>query len=214
MCLQTELKMELITKYFPNLTNDQIDKFIQLEGLYTEWNSKINVISRKDMEHFYEHHVLHSLGIAKVIQFQPGAYVLDVGTGGGFPGIPLAILFPETKFMLVDSIGKKIRVVREVAQSVGITNVIAIQTRAEEVKGKFDFVVSRAVTTLPNFIKWVESKIKKENRNILRNGILYLKGGDLEAELAPVLDKCQFYNLSDYFEDIFFETKKVVHVTL
>jgi len=137
-----------------------------------------------------------------------------VGTGGGFPGIPLAILFPETKFMLVDSIGKKIRVVREVAQSVGITNVIAIQTRAEEVKGKFDFVVSRAVTTLPNFIKWVESKIKKENRNILRNGILYLKGGDLEAELAPVLDKCQFYNLSDYFEDIFFETKKVVHVTL
>jgi 16S rRNA (guanine527-N7)-methyltransferase len=206
--------MELITKYFPNLTNDQIDKFIQLEGLYTEWNSKINVISRKDMEHFYEHHVLHSLGIAKVIQFQPGAYVLDVGTGGGFPGIPLAILFPETKFMLVDSIGKKIRVVREVAQSVGITNVIAIQTRAEEVKGKFDFVVSRAVTTLPNFIKWVESKIKKENRNILRNGILYLKGGDLEAELAPVLDKCQFYNLSDYFEDIFFETKKVVHVTL
>jgi len=214
LCLQTELKMELITKYFPNLTNDQIDKFIQLEGLYTEWNSKINVISRKDMEHFYEHHVLHSLGIAKVIQFQPGAYVLDVGTGGGFPGIPLAILFPETKFMLVDSIGKKIRVVREVAQSVGITNVIAIQTRAEEVKGKFDFVVSRAVTTLPNFIKWVESKIKKENRNILRNGILYLKGGDLEAELAPVLDKCQFYNLSDYFEDIFFETKKVVHVTL
>jgi len=214
LCLQTELKMELITKYFPNLTNDQIDKFIQLEGLYTEWNSKINVISRKDMEHFYEHHVLHSLGIAKVIQFQPGAYVLDVGTGGGFPGIPLAILFPETKFMLVDSIGKKIRVVQAVAQSAGITNVVGIQVRAEEVKGKFDFVVSRAVTTLPDFIKWVENKIKKESRNVMENGILYLKGGDLEAELAPVKNKCQVFHLSNYYEESFFETKKVVHVSI
>ena len=206
--------MELITKYFPNLTNEQIEKFRHIESLYFEWNSRINVISRKDMEHFYERHVLHSLGIAKVIQFTPGAHVLDVGTGGGFPGIPLAILFPETKFLLVDSIGKKIKVVKEVAQAVGITNVDAIQARAEDVKGKFDFVVSRAVTTLPDFIKWVENKIKKESRNSLQNGILYLKGGDLDAELAALQNKWQVYNLSDYFEEEFFETKKVVHVSL
>lgn len=214
MCLQTNLKMELITKYFPNLTNEQLDKFRQLEKLYVEWNSKINVISRKDMEHFYERHVLHSLGIAKVIQFTPGAHVLDVGTGGGFPGIPLAILFPETKFLLVDSIGKKIKVVQEVAEAAGIKNVEAMKARAEDVKGKFDFVVSRAVTTLPDFIKWVENKIKRESRNSMQNGILYLKGGDLGAELAPVQHKCQVFNLSDYFEEEFFETKKVVHVSL
>jgi 16S rRNA (guanine527-N7)-methyltransferase len=206
--------MELISKYFPDLTTEQRDKFRQLEGLYLEWNSKINVISRKDMEHFYERHVLHSLGIAKVIQFTPGAYVLDVGTGGGFPGIPLAIVFPETNFLLVDSIGKKIKVVEEVAHTAGITNVEAIKARAEEVKGKFDFVVSRAVTTLPDFIKWIENKIKKESRNTMKNGILYLKGGDLEAELAPVQNKCQVFNLSDYFEEEFFETKKVVHVSI
>jgi len=206
--------MELITKYFPDLTNEQLDKFRQLEELYIEWNSRINVISRKDMEHFYERHVLHSLGIAKVIQFLPGAHILDVGTGGGFPGIPLAILFPETNFLLVDSIGKKIKVVQEVAEAAGIKNVEAIKTRAEEVKGKFDFVVSRAVTTLPDFIKWVENKIKRESRNTIQNGILYLKGGDLDAELAPVQNKCQVYNLSDYFEEEFFETKKVVHVSL
>jgi 16S rRNA (guanine527-N7)-methyltransferase len=206
--------MELIKKYFPDLTIDQIAKFIQLEGLYIEWNSKINVISRKDMEHFYEHHVLHSLGIAKVIQFQPGAHVLDVGTGGGFPGIPLAILFPETKFMLVDSIGKKIKVVQEVAEAAEITNIEAIKVRAEEVKGKFDFVVSRAVTTLPDFIKWVENKIKRESRHSLKNGILYLKGGDLVAELAPLRNKYQVFNLSDYYEESFFETKKVVHVSI
>ena len=214
MCLLTKPQMELITKYFPNLTNEQIEKFRHIESLYFEWNSRINVISRKDMEHFYERHVLHSLGIAKVIQFTPGAHVLDVGTGGGFPGIPLAILFPETKFLLVDSIGKKIKVVKEVAQAVGITNVDAIQARAEDVKGKFDFVVSRAVTTLPDFIKWVENKIKKESRNSLQNGILYLKGGDLDAELAALQNKWQVYNLSDYFEEEFFETKKVVHVSL
>jgi 16S rRNA (guanine527-N7)-methyltransferase len=212
--LQTQLKMELITKYFPDLTRDQLDKFRQLEELYIEWNSKINVISRKDMEHFYERHVLHSLGIAKVIQFTPGAQVLDVGTGGGFPGIPLAIVFPETKFLLVDSIGKKIKVVEEVAHAAGITNVEAVKARAEEVKGKFDFVVSRAVTTLPDFIKWVETKIKRESRNTIQNGILYLKGGDLDAELAPVRNKCEVYNLSDYFEEEFFGTKKVVHVSL
>lgn len=214
MCLQTELKMELITKYFPDLTNEQIEKFRQIEELYIEWNSRINVISRKDMDHFYERHVLHSLGIAKVIQFTPGAQVIDVGTGGGFPGIPLAILFPETKFLLVDSIGKKIKVVQEVAEAAGIRNVEAIQARAEDVKGKFDFVVSRAVTTLPDFTKWVENKIKKENRNIMKNGILYLKGGDLETELSPLHNKYQVFNLSDYFEESFFETKKVVHVAL
>lgn len=206
--------MELISKYFPDLTSDQTDKFRQLEELYVAWNSKINVISRKDMEHFYERHVLHSLGIAKVIQFTPGALVMDVGTGGGFPGIPLAIFFPETKFLLVDSIGKKISVVKEVASSSGINNVEAIQARAEEVKGKFDFVVSRAVTTLPDFLKWVETKIKRESRNTVQNGILYLKGGDLEAELAPIYDRCQVYNLSEYFKEEFFETKKVVHVSI
>ncbi len=214
MCLKTELNMELITKYFPDLTNVQLDQFALLEELYLDWNSKINVISRKDMEHFYERHVLHSLGIAKVIQFTHGAYVLDVGTGGGFPGIPLAILFPETKFLLVDSIGKKIKVVQEVAEAAGIKNVEAIQARAEDVKGKFDFVVSRAVTALPDFIKWVESKIKRENRNSIQNGILYLKGGDLENELAPLKNKYQVINLSSYFEEDFFETKKVVHVSL
>ena len=206
--------MELITKYFPDLTNDQLDKFRKLEELYLEWNSRINVISRKDMEHFYERHVLHSLGIAKVMQFLPGAQVLDVGTGGGFPGIPLAILFPETKFLLVDSIGKKIKVVQEVAVAAEITNVEAIKARAEDVKGKYDFVVSRAVTTLPDFVKWVETKIKRESRNTLQNGILYLKGGDLETELAPLQNKCQVFNLGDYFEEAFFETKKVVHVAL
>lgn len=206
--------MELIRKYFPELASSQLEKFTLIEALYLEWNSRINVISRKDMEHFYEHHVLHSLGIAKVLQFQPGAQVLDVGTGGGFPGIPLAILFPETNFLLVDSIGKKIKVVQEVAEASGITNVKAIHSRAEDVKGKFDFVVSRAVTTLPNFIKWVENKIKRENRNRLKNGILYLKGGDLAAELAPLQNKYQVFNLSSYFEEEFFETKKVVHVSL
>jgi len=206
--------MELISKYFPDLTSDQADKFRQLEELYLDWNNKINVISRKDMEHFYERHVLHSLGIAKVIQFSPGAKVLDVGTGGGFPGIPLAILFPETNFLLVDSIGKKIKVVQEVSEAAGIKNIEAIKARAEELKGKFDFVVSRAVTTLPDFIKWVESKIKRESRNTLQNGILYLKGGDLESELAPLQNKSRVYNLSDYFEEEFFETKKVVHVAL
>jgi len=206
--------MELIRKYFPELTSNQLDKFRQLEELYIEWNSQINVISRKDMEHFYERHVLHSLGIAKVMQFEPGSQVMDVGTGGGFPGIPLAIMFPETQFLLVDSIGKKIKVVKEVSETAGIPNVEAIQSRAEDVKQKFDFVVSRAVTTLPDFIKWIENNIKKENRHSLKNGILYLKGGDLDAELAPLRNKCKVFNLSDYFDEAFFETKKVVHVGL
>ncbi len=204
--------MELIIKYFPGLPTDQIDKFVQLEKLYQDWNNRINVISRKDMEHFYEHHVLHSLGIAKVMKFLPGAKVMDVGTGGGFPGIPLAIMFPETEFLLVDSIGKKIKVVHEVAQAAGILNIQAVQCRAEDVKQKFDFVVSRAVTTMPEFLKWVAGCILKDNKHPLENGILYLKGGDLEAELSPLKKKFKVYDLSEYFEEAFFETKKVVHI--
>lgn len=204
--------MDLIIKYFPGLTSEQHNKFSLIKDLYFEWNSRINVISRKDMDHFYEHHVLHSLGIAKVMPFLAGTEVIDVGTGGGFPGIPLAILFPETHFLLVDSIGKKIKVVKEVAEAAGIMNVEATQARAEDVKRKFDFVVSRAVTTLPDFIKWVENKIKRENRGQLQNGILYLKGGNLEAELVQLRYKHHVYNLADYFEESFFETKKVVHI--
>ena len=206
--------MELIKKYFPGLSGVQLEKFSQIEALYLEWNSRINVISRKDMEHFYERHVLHSLGIAKILHFMPGSYVLDVGTGGGFPGIPLAIMFPETEFLLVDSIGKKIKVVQEIASAAGITNIKAVQSRAEDVNQKFDFVVSRAVTTLPDFIKWVENNIKKESRHPLKNGILYLKGGDLEAELSSLHNKCRIFNLSDYFKESFFETKKIVHVRI
>jgi 16S rRNA (guanine527-N7)-methyltransferase len=206
--------MELIFKYFPGLSNDQAAKFEQLESLYQEWNSRINVISRKDMEYFYEHHVLHSLGIAKVLKFLPGTQVMDVGTGGGFPGIPLAILFPDTEFLLVDSIGKKIKVVEEIIKAAGIPNVKAMQARAEDIKGHFDFVVSRAVTTLPDFIKWIENNIRKESRHTLKNGILYLKGGDLDAELVPLRQNYRIYRLSEYFEEAFFETKKVVHVGL
>jgi len=206
--------MDLILKYFPELNANQIEKLSLLEALYVEWNSKINVISRKDMEHFYEHHVLHSLGIAKVLSFKTGSQVMDVGTGGGFPGIPLAILFPETQFLLVDSIGKKIKVVKEVASSVGISNVEAVQSRAEDIKQKFDFIVSRAVTVLPDFVRWIDKNIKKEDINSLENGILYLKGGDLIQELAPIKKKHQVFNLSDYFEEPFFETKKVVHVCI
>jgi len=206
--------MELILKYFPDLTSDQLDKFRQIESIYLDWNSKINVISRKDMDHFYEHHVLHSLGIAKVQAFMPGAQVMDVGTGGGFPGIPLAIMFPQTEFLLVDSIGKKIKVVQEVAKEISLTNIKAIQSRAEEVKPKFDFIVSRAVTVLPDFIKWVENNIKKESRHDLKNGILYLKGGDLHSELSPLNKNYMIYNLNNYFDEAFFETKKVVHVAL
>jgi 16S rRNA (guanine527-N7)-methyltransferase len=206
--------MQLILKYFPDLTSEQLDKFRQIEELYLEWNSKINVISRKDMEHFYEHHVLHSLAIARVQPFLAGAQVMDVGTGGGFPGIPLAIMFPQTEFLLVDSIGKKIKVVQEVAKAIGIKNVEAIQARAEDVKPEFDFIVSRAVTVLPDFIKWIDKNIKKESRHALRNGILYLKGGDLDAELAPLRKPYDIYNLSNYFDEAFFETKKVVHVAM
>lgn len=204
--------MEQIARYFPNLTARQVEQFAQLLGLYTHWNEQINVISRKDVENFYQRHVLHSLGIAKVYSFAPGAVVLDVGTGGGFPGIPLAILFPETNFVLVDSIGKKIKVVDEVAMALGLTNVKAHHMRAEQVNGTFDFVISRAVTAMPVFIDWVKNKIKKgKSADGFTHGILYLKGGDLTEEFKNVPGKFKEYPLIDYFSEEFFETKKVIH---
>ena len=201
----------LIQKYFNNLNPHQLNQFNQLQDLYNFWNNQINVISRKDLEFLYERHVLHSLGIAKVIQFKPGTNILDVGTGGGFPGIPLAILFPDCEFMLVDSIGKKIKVVNEVAQALGLKNVSAKQIRAEEAEGGFDFVVSRAVTSFPVFYQWVKNKFSKNNFNDLPNGILYLKGGDLQEEFANYYSKTKFYELKDFFGEEFFETKKVAY---
>lgn len=203
---------DLLLKYFPSITAQQLQQFKQLPELYNFWNNQINVISRKDIELLYERHVLHSLGIAKVISFLPGEKVLDVGTGGGFPGIPLAILFPETKFYLVDSIGKKIKVVQEVAKALGLKNVIAIHQRAEQVNGKFDFVVSRAVTQLKDFYPWVKDKFNKPSKNKLLNGILYLKGGDLTQEIAESGLAVQQYHLKDYFEEEFFETKQIVYI--
>ncbi|QCX40261.1 16S rRNA (guanine(527)-N(7))-methyltransferase RsmG [Aureibaculum algae] len=205
--------MEIISTYFKELSDEQISQFKQLEQLYALWNAQINVISRKDIETLYERHVLHSLGIAKVQPFVPKSKVLDVGTGGGFPGIPLAILFPETRFLLVDSIGKKIKVVQEVAKALGLQNVKAQHIRAESVKGEFDFIVSRAVTNMDDFVKWTRKKVAKKQRHELKNGILYLKGGDLTEELVN-FPKATTYNLSDYFKEDFFETKKVVHVPL
>lgn len=205
--------MDEILKYFPNLTAIQKEQFEKLDFLYHDWNEKINVISRKDIDALYTKHILHSLGIAKIIQFEPDTYVLDVGTGGGFPGIPLAILFPETRFYLIDVIAKKIKVVQAVAEGLELKNVRAEQMRAENVKGDFDFIVSRAVTNMPDFVSWVETKIKKNNKHELKNGILYLKGGDLSEELKD-FPKATEYNLADFFEDEFFETKKVVHLPL
>ena len=205
--------MDEILKYFPNLTDIQKEQFEKLDFLYHDWNEKINVISRKDIDALYTKHILHSLGIAKIINFEPGTYVLDVGTGGGFPGIPLAILFPETRFYLIDVIAKKIKVVQAVAEGLELKNVKAEQMRAENVKGDFDFIVSRAVTNMPDFVSWVKTKIKKNNKHELKNGILYLKGGDLTEELKD-FPKATEYNLADFFEDEFFETKKVVHVPL
>jgi 16S rRNA (guanine527-N7)-methyltransferase len=205
--------MEFILKYFPELTEVQISQFQQLEALYHDWNSKINVISRKDIDQLYVKHVLHSLAIAKIQKFEPGTYVLDVGTGGGFPGIPLAILFPDTRFYLIDVILKKINVVKAVAESLELKNVKAEQIRAENVKGDFDFIVSRAVTNMPDFVSWIKDKIKKQQKHELKNGILYLKGGDLTEELAS-FPNAKEYNISDFFEDDFFETKKVVHLPL
>jgi 16S rRNA (guanine527-N7)-methyltransferase len=205
--------MDEILKYFPNLTDIQKEQFEKLDFLYHDWNEKINVISRKDIDALYTKHILHSLGIAKIINFEPGTYVLDVGTGGGFPGIPLAILFPDTRFYLIDIIAKKIKVVQAVAEGLELKNVKAEQMRAENVKGDFDFIVSRAVTNMPDFVSWVKTKIKKNNKHELKNGILYLKGGDLTEELKD-FPKATEYNLADFFEDEFFETKKVVHLPL
>lgn len=205
--------MKEILKQFPNLTQNQILQFEKLQMLYEDWNAKINVISRKDINELYTRHVLHSLGIAKVQEFEKGTYILDVGTGGGFPGIPLAILFPETRFYLIDVIAKKIKVVNEVAKTLGLQNVKAEQMRAENVKGDFDFIVSRAVTNMPDFVSWIKDKIKKQHKHELKNGILYLKGGDLTEELKD-FPKATEYNLSDYFKEDFFETKKVVHLPL
>ena len=203
--------MEEILKQFPELSETQIAQFRKLEELYNDWNAKINVISRKDIDELYTKHVLHSLAIAKIQKFNAGTYVLDVGTGGGFPGIPLAILFPETRFYLIDIILKKINVVKAVAEALELKNVKAEQMRAENVKGDFDFIVSRAVTNMPDFVSWTKDKIKKVNKHELSNGILYLKGGDLTEELA-LFPKAHQYNISEFFKDEFFETKKVVHL--
>lgn len=203
---------KIIQKYFTQLTSDQISQFDQLFELYQYWNSQINVISRKDIDLLYERHILHSLGIAKVCTFKAGVQVLDVGTGGGFPGIPLAILFPETQFLLVDSIGKKIKVVNEVAQAIGLQNLKAEHSRAEQVHQNFDFIISRAVTQLKDFYPWVRGKFKKESVHSMPNGVLYLKGGDLSEELkASKLKHIQLYSLKDYFEEEFFDTKFVVY---
>lgn len=206
--------MEIIRKYFPDLTDQQLDRFDRLGSLYEEWNSKINVVSRKDIEQLYERHILHSMAIAKIIQFKPGTTVLDVGTGGGFPGIPLAILFPETSFLLVDSIAKKIKVVNEVAAALNLKNAKGEHLRVEEVKQKFDFVVSRAVTAFPRFVEMVRGKVAGNNMNTLANGILYLKGGDFEDEISPFGELVKVYDLQNYFQEEFFETKRLIHLTL
>lgn len=202
---------DIVFKYFPELTAHQKQQFNQLYDLYVLWNSQINVISRKDIDLLFERHVLHSLGIAKVIQFKPGTKILDVGTGGGFPGIPLAILFPDSQFHLVDSIGKKIKVVNEVSKGLGLTNLTSQHERAEKVDGKFDFVVSRAVTEFPVFYSWLKGKFSMKSFNDLPNGILYLKGGDLKEEFGRFYNSCQFYDLKNYFAEEFFDTKKVVY---
>ncbi|MFA5575549.1 MAG: 16S rRNA (guanine(527)-N(7))-methyltransferase RsmG [Brumimicrobium sp.] len=206
--------MNIIRKYFPNLTETQEKQLEQLLPLYEEWNQKINVISRKDMDNFYERHVLHSLAITKVMRFQPNSKILDVGTGGGFPGIPLAIMFPESDFHLVDSIGKKIKVVKAVAEALQLKNVKASHERAENIKDKYDFIVSRAVTKMPEFIAWVRNKISKEQKNGLPNGILYLKGGNLREELKSIKNYKEEFPICNYFTEPFFETKKVVYIQL
>jgi len=203
--------MEILLKYFNSLTELQISQFSELKKLYGEWNEKINVVSRKDIDELYLRHVLHSLAIAKVQNFEPGSRILDVGTGGGFPGIPLAIMFPESDFHLVDSIGKKIKVVNGVAESLGLENLKASHMRAENADGKYDFVVSRAVTRMESFVPWVKGKVSKHHNHKLKNGILYLKGGDLTEELVG-FPTAQIYDIKDYFEEDFFDTKKVVHL--
>ncbi len=206
-------RLNLVRKYFPNLNQLQFNQFAQLQDIYNDWNAKINVISRKDINSLEEKHVLHSLGIAKVIQFTPGTKVLDLGTGGGFPGIPLAILFPDTHFHLVDSVGKKIVVVKAVAEAIGLKNVIATHARAEETIGSYDFVVSRAVTALPKLYDWVKYKVSNKQVNALENGLLCLKGGDLTEELVSFRRAKQF-DLANCFSETFFETKKVVYISV
>jgi len=207
------MSVDLIQKYFPNLSDQQIDQFKRYQKVFIEWNDKINLISRKDTEFLVERHILHSLAIAKIIQFKPGTKVLDVGTGGGFPGIPLAIMFPESDFLLVDSIGKKIIAVKGIADALGVKNVRAEHLRAEECKEKFDFIVSRAVTALPKFIPWTKGKFLKEHKNKLKNGILYLKGGDLTEELKPITTPIHIHKVQKYFEESFFESKVILHLS-
>lgn len=205
--------MDILTKYFPDLTEKQLLQFKNLEELYQDWNLKINVVSRKDIDEIYMRHVLHSLGIAKIQSFLPGSEIMDVGTGGGFPGIPLAILFPDVNFHLVDSIGKKIRVVNEVVEGLELKNVKTTNDRVENVSGQYDFIVSRAVAQMETFVRWVKSHIKKKSAHDRKNGILYLKGGDLSAELSAFA-KAEIYPLTDYYKEDFFETKKVVYLPL
>lgn len=212
MSINIKFTMDLILKYFPDLTEEQKRQFAALYDLYLDWNSKINVISRKDIENLYEHHVLHSLGIAKVIRFRPGTQIMDLGTGGGFPGIPLAILFPEVQFHLVDSIGKKVRVASEIANSIGLKNITFRHALAEEEKGKFDFVVSRAVMPLTDLLKIIRKNISSKQQNALPNGLICLKGGELGNETMPVKNKTTLWDLKEFFEEEFFETKKVVYV--
>lgn len=203
---------EVVYKYFPNLTEVQKKQFDMLEDCYRDWNAKINVISRKDVDSLYMRHVLHSLAIAKYVEFKPGEKILDVGTGGGFPGLPLAILFPETEFLLVDSIGKKIKVVNEVASSIGLKNLKGLHARAEAVEGRFDFIVSRAVTRLKDFYPWVKDKVTKQSKNAIPNGILYLKGGDLGEEIRESNLEVSLIPIADYFNEDFFETKYIVYI--
>jgi 16S rRNA (guanine527-N7)-methyltransferase len=206
--------MELILKYFPNITETQKSQFEALYALYTDWNEKINVISRKDIEHLYEHHVLHSLAIAEIIHFQSGTTILDVGTGGGFPGIPLAILFPETQFVLIDSIGKKIKVGTEVSTAIGLKNIKLKHLRVQDEKDKYDFVVSRAVMPLGDLVKLVQKNVSKKHKNALPNGLICLKGGELQHEIQPYKNVAELYDVSDFFSEEFFRTKKAVFVPL
>lgn len=206
--------MDIILKYFPSLSDKQQQQFAALYDLYTDWNSKINVISRKDIENLYLHHVLHSLSIAKLIQFSNGTEIMDVGTGGGFPGVPLAILFPKCKFLLVDSIGKKIKVATEISNAIGLENIHFRHCRAEEEKGKFDFVVSRAVMPLPDLVKIIRKNVSKEQRNALPNGLICLKGGNLDGEMKPFKKMAEADDLSMYFEEEFFQTKKIIYVMI
>lgn len=206
--------MEQILHYFPTLTEKQKDQFAALNALYRDWNAKINVISRKDIDNLYEHHILHSLGIAKVIRFRPGSSVLDIGTGGGFPGIPLAILFPEVKFHLLDSIGKKVKVAQAVAEAIGLENVRCSHRNVMEDKEKYDFVVSRAVMQMSDLVKLIRKNVHHEQKNSLPNGVICLKGGDIQSEMRPFKHCCEVWPLSTYFEEEFFETKKVAYVSL